>query len=78
MSDLSRRESAAVWLLAIPIWGGILVLLYAHQFEVLEAVKSPLSWVVLAAQLWWHRFAVRELRRWRANPSHENPRRQQG
>lgn len=68
MSELSRRESAAVWLLAIPIWGGVFVLLYAHQFQVVEAVKSPLSLIVLALQIWYHRFARRDLRRWTAQP----------
>ena len=78
MSELSRRESAAVWLVAIPIWAVVLVLLYTHSFHVVRAAQDPLFWLVIAAQVWWHRFAVRDLRRWSANPSHEDPRRQQG
>jgi hypothetical protein len=75
--ELHRRESAAVWLLSIPIWGMMLVLLWAHQFEVLAALKSPFFWALIAAEICWRRFAGRDLRRWSANPTHENTRRQQ-
>jgi hypothetical protein len=61
VSELSRRESAAVGLLALPIWGVMLVLLYTHRFEVVRAAKDPLFWLVVAAQIWWHRFAVRDV-----------------
>ena len=78
MSELPRRESAAVWLVSIPIWGMILVLLHANSFEVMRMLRSPLFWLMIAAEIWWRRYAARDLRRWSASPTHENPRRQQG